>query len=194
MFDMAYQKYPWAEIRAYHLAGHTLAECRKRYGYTIGAWYKAIERGAIQTPPPINSGGKRRYNWAEVQIYYDEGHSYRECRIRFGFAAESWHKAVRRGALKTRKPGRPIEEVLREAKHRSHIKGRLLRAGLLKNECGECGLTEWRGKPLSIQIDHINGVRNDNRLENLRMLCPNCHSQTETFASRNRKTKHSRLV
>ena len=66
------------------------------------------------------------------------------------------------------------------------IKQRLIRAGILENRCEECGLTDWRGKPLSIQIDHINGIKDDHRRENLRMLCPNCHSQTETFGSRNR--------
>lgn len=64
-----------------------------------------------------------------------------------------------------------------------------------KCECGNEG--EWRGKPLSLQIDHINGVNNDNRLENLRFLCPNCHSQTETFAGKSlkkaRKPKVSEL-
>jgi 5-methylcytosine-specific restriction endonuclease McrA len=73
------------------------------------------------------------------------------------------------------------------ASRRSRGTRRSLEAGLLQNRCQECGLSEWRGKRLSIQINHINGIKNDNRLENLRMLCPNCHSQTETFASRNRR-------
>jgi len=48
-----------------------------------------------------------------------------------------------------------------------------------------CGVSEeWLGKPMSLQLDHINGIHNDNRIENLRLLCPNCHSQTETFAGR----------
>ncbi|MBV9700071.1 MAG: HNH endonuclease, partial [Candidatus Eremiobacteraeota bacterium] len=62
-----------------------------------------------------------------------------------------------------------------------------LAAGVLTNVCQDCGLTEWRGRPLIIQIDHRNGVHNDHRLENLRMLCPNCHSQTDTYAARNRR-------
>jgi hypothetical protein len=68
---------------------------------------------------------------------------------------------------------------------RSTIKRRLLNFGILRNTCDECGICEWRGRPLSVQIDHINGDRNDHRIENLRMLCPNCHSQTEIFGGRN---------
>ena len=66
---------------------------------------------------------------------------------------------------------------------------RELRKVLTAWECSECGLSEqWQGKPLTLTVDHVNGVFNDNRLENLAVLCPNCHSQTETFAGRNRKT------
>lgn len=51
--------------------------------------------------------------------------------------------------------------------------------------CAECGIgEEWNGKHLSLQLDHINGIFNDHRIENLRLLCPNCHSQTETFAGK----------
>lgn len=65
-------------------------------------------------------------------------------------------------------------------------KSRLVSEGLLANECEECRLPpEWNGKSLRLQIDHRNGVPTDNRLENLRLLCPNCHSQTSTFCGRN---------
>lgn len=73
---------------------------------------------------------------------------------------------------------------------RVSLKKRLLREGLLRNECYNCFLPpEWNGQPLKLQIDHVNGIHNDNRLENLRILCPNCHSQTETFAGKNTKKK-----
>ena len=49
----------------------------------------------------------------------------------------------------------------------------------------ECGISEWLGNPLALQLDHINGVNNDHRLTNLRFLCPNCHSQTDTYAGKN---------
>lgn len=68
----------------------------------------------------------------------------------------------------------------------SHIKSyflkqRLLKAKLKENKCEICGLSEWRGQPLAIQLHHINGDNTDNRIENLQMLCPNCHSQTESY-------------
>lgn len=57
----------------------------------------------------------------------------------------------------------------------------------MEYKCAICGISEWLGNPLSLQLDHINGISNDHRLENLRLVCPNCHSQTETFAGRNVK-------
>lgn len=67
-------------------------------------------------------------------------------------------------------------------------KKRIIREGLLENKCDCCGLgCEWQGKPISLQIDHINGNHLDHRIENLRILCPNCHSQTDTFCSKNIK-------
>lgn len=56
-------------------------------------------------------------------------------------------------------------------------------------ECKICGLSSWRDAPIRLQIDHVNGDSSDNRRDNLRIICPNCHSQTPTF-SRGVKTKH----
>ena len=67
------------------------------------------------------------------------------------------------------------------------LKNKLIKEGILQNICSICGITEWCEKKLNCELDHINGTRTDHRLENLRMLCPNCHSQTETFRSKNRK-------
>lgn len=68
--------------------------------------------------------------------------------------------------------------------NRKSLKQRLYAMGV-KEECTECGQgPEWNGKPLSLQLDHINGIHNDNRLENLRIICPNCHTQTETYSGR----------
>jgi len=69
----------------------------------------------------------------------------------------------------------------------SRLKVRLVREGLLEYKCAKCGITEWQGEPISLQLDHKNGINNDHRLENLRFLCPNCHSQTATYAGRNKE-------
>ena len=78
--------------------------------------------------------------------------------------------------------------------NRSSLKSRLVKAGLLENKCSICGCGDtWNGKQLTLQLDHINGISNDNRLENLRLLCPNCHSQTATFAgAKNKKSESER--
>jgi len=88
---------------------------------------------------------------------------------------------------------------IRQIKHKLHdvliqnspyintnsLKERLLREGLLVNKCSSCGINNnWNGNLLSLQMDHINGVSNDNRIENLCILCPNCHSQTKTYAGK----------
>lgn len=72
-----------------------------------------------------------------------------------------------------------------------NLKKRLIKNNLLFNKCYETGCSIsslWNGKKINLQLDHINGIRTDNRLENLRLLCPNCHSQTETYCRGTRKT------
>lgn len=59
--------------------------------------------------------------------------------------------------------------------------------GLKADRCEICGISEWLGRPLSLPLHHLNGDGDDNRLENLQLLCPNCHSQTENFAGRKRR-------
>ena len=65
------------------------------------------------------------------------------------------------------------------------LKKKLLKMNVIEYKCAICGISEWLGNSLSLQLDHINGNNKDNRLENLRLLCPNCHSQTSTFSGRN---------
>ena len=190
----------WPAVQEFYDCGRSYAECRLRFGFSPQSWYKAISRGRIVLRPDeyrllkSRGPGNPQYDWSAVQSYYDAGHSYRECRAAFGFSAASWTKAVRRGVLQARAREWPLTEVIRRAKSRTHLKRRLLRAGVLANYCEGCGITDWRGRPIAIQIDHVNGEARDNRLENLRMLCPNCHSQTETWGARNKKMIPSSLA
>jgi hypothetical protein len=84
----------------------------------------------------------------------------------------------------------PLEGILIDGStySRGNLKKRLLKLGLLQNKCYNCDhLPKWDNKPLVMVLDHINGKNDDNRIENLRLLCPNCNSQTKTFSGRNVK-------
>lgn len=85
------------------------------------------------------------------------------------------------------------EDILKEnCKHQRIVLRRyIIKNNLIPYKCAICGCTKWQGKTLSLELDHINGINNDNRLENLRFLCPNCHSQTSTYGSRNQQLNSS---
>jgi ssDNA-binding Zn-finger/Zn-ribbon topoisomerase 1 len=70
--------------------------------------------------------------------------------------------------------------------HTMRIKKWMFDFGIKKYECEECGISEWNNKPIVLELDHIDGNRNNNILSNLKILCPNCHSQTDTFKGKNK--------
>ena len=173
---------------------HTIREMLCE-GQTHAAIVRALDCSKSAVSYQASKLGSRRrgprpsYDWAAVQAYYDDGRDLTACMQRFGFSRAAWGKAIERGVIRSRERAMPIEQLLsgERATRRTHFKMRLIAAGLLLPSCAECGITTWRGQPLSLELDHINGDKQDNRLENLRLLCPNCHSQTATYAGRNKR-------
>lgn len=86
--------------------------------------------------------------------------------------------------------------VVNSKYQRGHLKTRLLKEKIIENKCSICGIgSMWNNKPIIMILDHINGINNDHRIENLRMVCPNCNSQLETFSGRNTKqAKMNKMV
>jgi transposase len=232
------QRYDWAAIRGYYEAGHTMRQAQARFGFSNGAWARAVERGVIEPRAgrPRGRNGVtqthvvelleqgaskaevarrlgitkssvsrhsaraglaldercgRRYDWKAVQAFYDEGHSIAACAAKFGFSRSTFNAARRRGDLLTRPRGASAEVIFAKGvqRDRGHLKKRLQERGLLAHACAQCGLREWRGEALALQLHHRNGDGRDNRLDNLVLLCPNCHSQTDNWGGRNARRK-----
>jgi Zn finger protein HypA/HybF involved in hydrogenase expression len=75
----------------------------------------------------------------------------------------------------------------------SKLKPRLIKEGLKQHKCENCNNTEWMNKKIPLELEHSNGVNTDNRLENLKLLCPNCHAQTDYYRGRNKKSALSEM-
>lgn len=89
------------------------------------------------------------------------------------------------------RPGKhySLDEILVEnSTYGSHkLRLRLIKEGVFEAKCSKCCGTVWQGEPIPLELDHINGVNDDHRIDNLRLLCPNCHAQTSTYCGKNKK-------
>lgn len=143
---------------------------------------------------------KESTTWTEVMIYFKENHGYKSlngrtankrCKDNNIDISHFTHKSKNTPSKK------PITEKLiknSNSYNSSHLKKQLYEKGLLKEICRSCGIGPlWNNKPISLHLEHINGNHYDNRLENLEILCPNCHSQTDTWCIKN-KIKKEKLV
>ena len=86
------------------------------------------------------------------------------------------------------KPAKPLSEILVEHStytNSNTLRKRLLKEGVKEYKCECCNRTEWLGKPIKLELHHINGVKDDLRIENLQILCPNCHAYTDNYRGKN---------
>lgn len=102
------------------------------------------------------------------------------------FTGQAWHKNPKNPVYRDKYLPRLCEHSSLSS---ANVKELVYRLGLKENKCEICKITEWQGKPIICELHHINGDSSDNRIENLQILCPNCHSQTDNFRSRNRSKK-----
>ncbi len=172
-------------VRGLLATGKTRAEVAR----TLGLARSTVTYHASRLGHDIDARCGRRYDWQEIRRFYEQGHSVHECRARFGFNMRSWHDAIQRGAIVARPPRIPLDQLLVAGprRNRGHLKRRLFDAGLKTRRCETCGRSEWMNRPIPLALHHINGERHDNRLENLQILCANCHGQTDTWAGRNNR-------
>lgn len=96
-----------------------------------------------------------------------------------------WNQGER---YKPVKEARPLSEILVEHStwiNTNNLRQRLIKEGVKERKCECCGRSEWMGEPIALELHHVNGVKNDLRIENLQILCPNCHAFTDNYRGRN---------
>lgn len=154
-------------------------------GYKKGIIWR-IDRNKLQnivSEEDSISGVLRKLNYKKMGTYYFQSFKNRCNQDNIDYS----HFQLNNKGRKFPNKAKPLKEVMIENStySRSNLKKRLLKDGILKNECAICGLQPfWKGKPLVMVLDHINGISDDHRLENLRLLCSNCNSQTDTFVGK----------
>ena len=129
------------------------------------------------------------FDWKSIQDHYNISKSIKNTAKHFNMSTSTIDKAINTGYLiKVENFDRSQYFVENSPHGRSNVKRYIIKHKLLPYVCAECKmLPMWQNKKLVLVLDHINGINNDNRIENLRFLCPNCNSQMDTFCGRNKQ-------
>jgi 5-methylcytosine-specific restriction endonuclease McrA len=154
----------------------------RRYRISDERYREAVRQsrsiaGALRLLGVVPEGGNYRVlHRAITRLDLDTSH----------FGGQSWM----RGAT-ARHRTRPIEDYLsnRHSIQSDRLRRRLINEGLLEQRCSGCKLDTWLDQPIPLELDHIDGNHLNNALDNLRLLCPNCHALTPTFRGRNKKPR-----
>ena len=128
--------------------------------------------------------------WTQVMMYFKENHGYKNLKNHITAKKRCIKENIDFSHFVGKKPqgsARTLDEILvKDSYYDSRtLKKRLIKNGTFEYKCRACKITDWNGKPITLQLEHINGDHYDNRIENLELLCPNCHSQTDTFTGKN---------
>ncbi len=131
----------------------------------------------------------------QIREQFNSGKTLHEAAVELGSTTVTlWRKAKKLGISwkdikRESKDKIPLADIL-DGKYPAYqtfkLKKRLISEGIKDNKCEECGITEWMGQELTMHLDHIDGNPHNHTFDNLRLLCPNCHAQTDTWCGKNK--------
>lgn len=171
----------WPTVKVDFDLGSTLPYTNSMSNYTEDEFKAAVAKSysVASTLRELNlvaaGGNYRSFHRLVAKYNVDTSH----------FTGQGWNRGQVHGTKY------PLEEYLSNKRTiSSHtLRLRLIKEGIFEQKCYSCNLTEWLGQPIALELEHINGVHEDNTLNNLTLLCPNCHAQTSTYRGKNQKRR-----